>query len=194
MLRVNAVVDWIAKAPSGNADLVMVYFSQPDHNGHLYGPDSPETTDAIASMDFFFGELISGLKAAGVLAAVDVVLVADHGMSAISKNRTVDLNTSSLPAYFAGGSPVTQIWPQNWRLGAAGNASSPQFQAWSAEMRGPLMQFANLSDGHLSIYERGSMPAHLHFTGPLVAPFVAVTSPGWMLQSFYPSDNLGAHG
>ena len=198
-VRVNTVVDWITNAPNGTADLVMMYFNQPDHDNHAFGPDSVEVTNAIISMDFFFGQLTTKLKAAGVLDEVDIVLVADHGVSAISITRTVDMNlnstlNSNLSAYIIGGSPVTQIWPKDVRLGAPGNASSPEFQLWSANIRGPLMQFASASGGHLAVYARDEVPAHMHYTGPLVAPFVAVTAPGWIVKSLYPGSNRGAHG
>ena len=194
-VRVDTVVDWITNAPNGTADLVMMYFNQPDHDNHAFGPDSVEVTNAIISMDFFFGQLTTKLKAAGVLDEVDIVLVADHGVSAISTTRTVDMNlNSNLSTYIIGGSPVTQIWPRDVHLGAPGNASSPEFQLWSANIRGPLMQFASASGGHLAVYARDEVPAHMHYTGPLVAPFVAVTAPGWIVKSLYPGSNRGAHG
>jgi predicted AlkP superfamily pyrophosphatase or phosphodiesterase len=191
---VNTVVDWITKAPNGSADLVMMYFNQPDHDNHAYGPGSVEVTNAIISMDFFFGQLISRLALRGVLADVDIVLVADHGVSAISTARTVELSIPQNLSAYAMGSPVTQIWPKDVRLGAPGNASSPEFRSWFDSIHDPLMQFAQGSGGHLSIYARDDIPAHFHFTGPLVAPFVAVTSPGWMVKSLYPFGNKGAHG
>ncbi len=190
----NTVVDWITTAPNGSADVVMMYFNQPDHDNHAFGPGSVEVTNALISMDFFFGQLTSKLRAAGVLDAIDVVLVADHGVSAISTTHTVDMSlNTSLSAYLMG-SPVTQIWPRDVRLGALGNASSPDFQSWSAKIRGPLTQLAAGSGGHLAVYARDDVPPHMHYSGPLVAPYVAVTSPGWMVKSLYPGSNRGAHG
>lgn len=199
MVRVNTVVDWITKAPNGSADLVMMYFNQPDHDNHAHGPGSVEVTNAVISMDFFFGQLISKLENSGVLVNVDIVLVADHGVSAISPTRTVDLNIPlNLSAYIMG-NPVTQIWPKDVRLGALGNASSSDFRSWFESIHHPLMHIAHASGGRLSVYARSDVPAHFHYTGPLVAPFVAVSSPGWMVKSLYPGGlgtyaNKGAHG
>lgn len=194
MVRVNTVVDWISNAPNGPADLVMMYFNQPDHDNHAHGPDSVEVTNAVISMDFFFGQLISRLKDTGVLADVDIVLVADHGVSAISPSRTVEMSIPLNLSVYVTGSPVTQIWPKDWRLGTLENSSSPEFQSWSANIRGPLMQYAGASGGHLSVFARDAIPAYLNYMGPLVSPFVAVTSPGWMVKSLYPGSNKGAHG
>ena len=128
---------------------------------------------------------------------MDIVLLADHGVSEISLARTVDMSIPTALAAYVIGSPVTQIWPKDVRLGAPGNASSTEFQSWSATIRGPLMQFANASGGHLSVFSRDDVPAHLHYTGPLVSPFVAITDPGWMVSTLYPrypTPNKGAHG
>jgi hypothetical protein len=197
MQRVNTVVDWISNAPNGNADLVMMYFNQPDHDNHAHGPNSTEVTSAILVMDFYFGQLISKLAAAGVLPAVDIVLLADHGVSEISLDRTVSMSIPSNLAAYVTGAPVTQIWPKDVHLGTLGNASSAEFLAWSANIRGPLMQFANASGGHLSVFARDDVPAYLHYTGPLVSPYVAITAPGWMVSNLYPrypTPNKGAHG
>jgi hypothetical protein len=199
MVRVNTVVDWITKAPNGPADLVMMYFNQPDHDNHAHGPGSVEVTNAVVSMDFFFGQLISRLKNSGVLADVDIVLVADHGVSAISPTRTVDLNIPLNLSAYVMGNPVTQIWPKDVRLGAPENASSSEFLTWFQSIHEPLKQIGQASGGHLSVYARDDIPAHFHYTGPLVAPFVAVSSPGWMVKSLYPGGlgsyaNKGAHG
>jgi hypothetical protein len=199
MVRVNTVVDWITKAPNGSADLVMMYFNQPDHDNHAYGPGSVEVTNAIVSMDFFFGQLISKLQNSGALADVDIVLIADHGVSAISPTRTVDLNIPLNLSAYVMGNPVTQIWPKDIRLGASENASSSEFRSWFESIHEPLMHIAQASSGHLSVYARDNIPPHFHYTGPLVAPFVAVSSPGWMVKSLYPGGvgsfaNKGAHG
>jgi len=73
----------IEREPLGSddiADLVLVNLKTPDYVGHRYGPDSPETREALAALD---------RDLAGVLAALDakvghdryvVAITADHGM------------------------------------------------------------------------------------------------------------------
>jgi len=56
--RVDAVVDWLAnKGPSPkNITLALLYFPQPDHDGHIYGPKSPEVTKMIGKCDDITGK------------------------------------------------------------------------------------------------------------------------------------------
>ncbi len=57
---------------------IAIYFSEPDHSGHHYGPDAPETRAAVLKMDALIGKLESALKTTGL--PIDLVVVSDHGM------------------------------------------------------------------------------------------------------------------
>lgn len=43
-------MEWLTD-PHKPANLVMLYFEQPDYYGHIYGPDSPEVRERILYMD-----------------------------------------------------------------------------------------------------------------------------------------------
>ena len=58
--------------------LILIYFSEPDHEGHEFGPDAPQTRSAELKMDALVGKLRAALKATGL--PVDLVVVSDHGM------------------------------------------------------------------------------------------------------------------
>ena len=57
---------------------IAIYFSEPDHEGHEFGPDAPETRAAELRMDALVGKLRAALKATGL--PIDLVVVSDHGM------------------------------------------------------------------------------------------------------------------
>jgi alkaline phosphatase D len=57
---------------------IAIYFSEPDHEGHEFGPDARETRDAALRMDILVGKLREALAATGL--AIDLVVVSDHGM------------------------------------------------------------------------------------------------------------------
>ena len=60
--RVDGVVDWLANKPYGeektinNITLALLYFPQPDHFGHIYGPESEEVTQMIGQCDNITGK------------------------------------------------------------------------------------------------------------------------------------------
>ena len=59
--RVDTVVSWLANKPTDedknlyNISLALLYFSQPDHYGHIYGPESEEVTKMIEKCDNITG-------------------------------------------------------------------------------------------------------------------------------------------
>jgi alkaline phosphatase D len=57
---------------------ITIYFSEPDHEGHQYGPDAPETKAAALKMDALIGKLKTALDATKL--PIDLVVVSDHGM------------------------------------------------------------------------------------------------------------------
>ena len=59
--------------------LILMYYSEPDHEGHHYGPDAAETRAAELKMDGLVGKLKAALDATGL--AIDLVVVSDHGMA-----------------------------------------------------------------------------------------------------------------
>ncbi len=57
---------------------IAIYFSEPDHTSHEYGPDAPETRAAALRMDVLVGKLRDALATTGL--PIDLVVVSDHGM------------------------------------------------------------------------------------------------------------------
>ena len=76
--RIVQIMQWLALPEAERPHLITVYYSNADHAGHDYGPDSTECRDAVHHLDDLMGELESKLKATGL--PVDMVVVSDHGM------------------------------------------------------------------------------------------------------------------
>jgi predicted AlkP superfamily pyrophosphatase or phosphodiesterase len=62
--------------------LILIYYSEPDHEGHRYGPEAAETRAAELKMDGIIGKLKTALDATGL--AIDLVVVSDHGMARVA--------------------------------------------------------------------------------------------------------------
>jgi predicted AlkP superfamily pyrophosphatase or phosphodiesterase len=63
---------------------ITLYFDEVDTWGHNAGPDSAELNAALTRTDGSVGRLVEGLKARGLFARSNLILVADHGMAPIS--------------------------------------------------------------------------------------------------------------
>ncbi len=57
---------------------ITIYYSEPDHEGHEFGPDAAETKAAARKMDALVGKLKSALDSTGL--PIDLVVISDHGM------------------------------------------------------------------------------------------------------------------
>lgn len=52
----DVVMGWMTDLDNP-VDLALLYFKEPDHTGHIYGPDSPEVKDIITQCDNITGKI-----------------------------------------------------------------------------------------------------------------------------------------
>jgi predicted AlkP superfamily pyrophosphatase or phosphodiesterase len=76
--RIDDTVALLRLPAADRPHFIAIYYSEPDHEGHEYGPDAPETRAAVRKMDVLIGKLRVALKATGL--PIDLVVVSDHGM------------------------------------------------------------------------------------------------------------------
>lgn len=109
----NAV--WWMNNVEKPANLVMIYHDQPDWVGHVYGPDSPMVQKELLKIDSALKYLHDKLKSYGLLELVDLVVLSDHGMSAVPESQIIHLNKfenlQKHNFFYMGASPVLNIWP-----------------------------------------------------------------------------------
>ena len=79
--RIAQVLDWLRLPEAERPHFITLYYSEPDHEGHDFGPDAPETKAAVAKMDALVGKLKTGLDGTGL--PIDLVVVSDHGMAKV---------------------------------------------------------------------------------------------------------------
>ena len=77
--RIQTVVNWLTMPPEKRPHLITFYFPQVDHQGHKYGPNSPEVAEAVHLVDSSVYELTKAVKTTGL--NVNYVFVSDHGMT-----------------------------------------------------------------------------------------------------------------
>ena len=93
--RIAQVLAWLRLPPADRPHFITLYYNEPDHEGHEYGPEAPETKAAVLKVDRLVGKLEEGLQATGL--PVDLVVVSDHGMAKvqggwITLDRLADLS------------------------------------------------------------------------------------------------------
>jgi predicted AlkP superfamily pyrophosphatase or phosphodiesterase len=106
--RVEQVLEWFKLSEKERPGLVFVYFSDVDSMGHRHGPDSPEVREAVRRVDAAAAEIVRGVRA--LRADVNVLVVSDHGMSAVDQviDFTQDADLSGCRA--ANEAPMTMLY------------------------------------------------------------------------------------
>ena len=155
--RVDRIVD---KLLNGDADLGLLYFEDPDHTCHMFGPDSDELRKAIARVDSAIGYLLSNIN----LDEVNVIFTADHGGYSVSKDRVVVLNEfTNVPFELAASGAVAHVWLVD------------ENQTDEA-----LLGFSNIDSSQASCLRKEGLPRRLHYSqNRRIAPIVCMAELGW---------------
>ena len=87
--RTKQIVDWLKLPEKQRPHFLSLYFSETDHAGHDYGPDSKEAEQAVLLVDKLVSDLVDDVAKLGL--PVNFVIVSDHGMKAIENAKKVYL-------------------------------------------------------------------------------------------------------
>ncbi|TNN56855.1 Ectonucleotide pyrophosphatase/phosphodiesterase family member 1 [Liparis tanakae] len=79
--RVLTVLKWLQLPEDQRPDFYTLYLEEPDKSGHSYGPMSGGLVAAIQGVDKVIGQLMNGLKQIGLHRCLNIVIVADHGIT-----------------------------------------------------------------------------------------------------------------
>ena len=180
MARVSMVLGWMTLPVEERPHLTTLYFDVVDTVGHRQGPDSDEAKAAVAEVDGAVAALLTGLEARGIEA--DLVIVADHGMAALSSERVAFLDDLVDPTAInvtAAGAVVT-LDPVPGR---------------EAEVEAALLGVKP----HMECWRKGEVPARLAYgTHPRVPAIVCLVETGWTIGTRDRTDPArvrgGAHG
>lgn len=72
----DMAVDYILEK---KPNLLTIVFDHPDHEGHLYGWDSPEYHEAVKFLDAEIGRILQAVRDAGIWDSTTIIVTADHG-------------------------------------------------------------------------------------------------------------------
>jgi predicted AlkP superfamily pyrophosphatase or phosphodiesterase len=174
--RVEAVLRYLAIPGDSTPRFVTDYFSDLDNAGHNYGPSSPQVDSAIVRVDSAVGALVDGIARLGLADRVNVIVVADHGMAALSRNRAIYLDdyVSMDSLDVIDWTPIADIEPK------AGHE---------------LYVFSHLAgaNAHLAVYRKGTLPARFVFNNnPHITPIIGVAEEGWKITTHARADSSRA--
>jgi predicted AlkP superfamily pyrophosphatase or phosphodiesterase len=95
--RVARLLSWLDAPADQRPNFLTLYFDKVDTAGHHEGPDSASVNEALASVDQSITQLIAGLKQRGLSETIDLITVADHGMTALCPDRMIYIDDFIAP-------------------------------------------------------------------------------------------------
>ncbi|MEC5394005.1 alkaline phosphatase family protein [Bergeyella sp. RCAD1439] len=91
--KINIVLNWLKLPEEQRPHFISLYFPEVDKAGHLFGPESPQTIEAVRYVDKAVGRLIEKVEQLG-LEKVNFIFVSDHGMIGVDT-----LNPIPIPSF-----------------------------------------------------------------------------------------------
>jgi predicted AlkP superfamily pyrophosphatase or phosphodiesterase len=182
--RVRQVLTWLDLPPGERPGFVTLYFDLVDTQGHHFGPYSQELDEALASTDAALGRLVDGLKARGLYAGANLIVVADHGMALTDRSRIVYLDD------LAGDAKAVHLVNPGTSVGLSLTSAAPKGMLAKLLGRHP----------HISCWKKADVPKALHYgANPRVPPIVCLAEVGWYISTHDRIDkqkdfNVGNHG
>jgi predicted AlkP superfamily pyrophosphatase or phosphodiesterase len=111
-VKVDQMLQWIDLPADKRPGLIMAYWHGADTIGHRRGPDSSAVVDQIFEQDAQLVRLLDGIDARHLWDDTTVILVSDHGMTALHGffDLAGYLDENGYPARVFGGPGVTHVF------------------------------------------------------------------------------------
>jgi predicted AlkP superfamily pyrophosphatase or phosphodiesterase len=163
--RIDQVLSWLDQPVALRPMYLSLYFEDTDVAGHQNGPDSPEVHDAIVRDDGYIGRLVDGLTRRGITDRVNIVVVSDHGMTAVDDTRVI-VADDFLPVddvVISDINPTLGVFPKDGK-------------------EDDVYRRLKGANPHLNVYKREETPARWHYRDhPRIPPIIGVADEGWQV-------------
>ncbi|KAJ3065621.1 hypothetical protein HK102_007851 [Quaeritorhiza haematococci] len=169
--RVDHILSWLDLPASTRPHFMTLYIPDVDSAGHAAGPDSGTVNTALTKVDKALKRFLDGLEARNLSHVVNVIILSDHGMAAVSEERMiyVDDFVDMESVEIVDNTPVVGLHPKDPAQ------TKPIYEA---------LRNASESVGHFRVYMRDeSVPPAYHFSNSSrISPIIAVTDVGWIFD------------
>jgi alkaline phosphatase D len=165
--RIDTVIKWLQLPEKERPHLITLYFDEPDHTGHDFGPLSPENKKMVIKMDSIMGQLSSKLNQLAIGKQINLIIVSDHGMTDISNDKKVAVLDYIKPEWLGYKTVINPIMSLEAKAG---------FQ--------DSIALALKKVPHIKFWKSTDVPKRLHYgTNPRVHDFVIEAKKGYSLVS-----------
>lgn len=143
--RIATVKHWLELPEEKRPHLITFYFSDVDHAGHQYGPETPQTRQSVEAVDAAIGKLTAALSPLQL--PINYIFVSDHGMA------TVDT--------VAYANPYPMI--DTAKFISRGGGTSLHLYAKDASSIAPQYDILRKEGKDIDVYLKNEIPAAWHY-------------------------------
>ena len=180
--RIDSAMHWIDLPEDRSPQLIMLYFDQPDHSGHHYGPTSALTLNQIAKMDSLMGYLLLQIDKRKNDKKINLIVLSDHGMSDVDESKIVFIDEYlSIPNQY----------------NFYGQGSFMQIEILESLLKLNIDEFETIPN--IKYYFKNQIPLEFHFKNLNTQDILLVADEGYLIGLKKDKDNgifklKGMHG
>ncbi|MCW5910216.1 MAG: alkaline phosphatase family protein [Cyclobacteriaceae bacterium] len=167
--RVQQVIDWLKLPAAERPHLITLYFSFPDHEGHNFGPNAPETGKAVLRADSLLGTLMEGVKSTRL--PVNVILVSDHGMKEIAVKESSYIFVDEL------------IDRNDQAIKVVNNGTHTHVYIDDTHKRDSLYTLLKQKEKNFTVLRKEDYPPRWHYQNDRVGDLLLKAKPGYYLRT-----------
>lgn len=166
--RVDQVLAWLDLPAGERPTFLTLYFDEVDHQGHTYGPETPEVDQALRETDAALARLVQGLQQRGLLDRMNLIVVADHGMASVPAKNSVMLDKLI---------PLNRVDVVSLGVLAGLNPTpGHDFAKIEAQLEKPQK--------HMTCWDKSRVPARLAYgSNPRVPQLLCLADVGWRITT-----------
>lgn len=188
-VRIQQILSWLRLPEKERPHFITLYFSSPDHEGHLFGPSSEETKQAVLRADRNLGTIMRGLKETKL--PVNLIVVSDHGMEELKTN----------PESYIFLDEILNRGDTTVRISNAGTQAHVYLT--NKNQVDSLSRILKQSSGKYSVFRNEDFPKHWHYKTPRAGDLLITAAPGHYIvdaqrKSFLAElrlgNTIGVHG
>ena len=161
--KVDEVIKWLNYEQEIMPRLITLYFDEPDHSAHIYGPESFQTLNQIELADSILGYLINAINDLTISDRINIIITSDHGMIEVSEDRLIKIDNyfqnENYDIYDKG--PMVQLYKKNNEI-----------------VDQPFPFIPNVTS-----YSKNDLPEKFHFNTYNTGDIVLLADSKWLMYS-----------
>lgn len=163
--KLDGVINWLNLPYGERPRFITVYFEQVDNKAHDVGTNNKEINETIMQIDSVMMRLKEMIAKTSLKDSVNIIILSDHGMTDISKERTINIEQII-------NDPAGRIINN----GAIALINTPK------EKEKDVYEKLKKNENHYKVYYKNEMPAYFHYSKhPFIPGIIVIPDLGWTL-------------